>query len=300
MKDQLIKAIACNDNVRIYLCSSTHLVEEARQRFDMWPTSAAALGRVLSCASMMGSMLKSEKEQLTININGGGPIGSIIVDAYSDGHVRGFVSDPHIMLQYNDTGKLAVGTAVGKQGYLSVTKDLHMKENWRGTVELQSGEIAEDFAYYFTVSEQTPSAVSLGVLVNEDSSIQSAGGLIIQMMPGASEEDIVKVENLLATLKPISTLMNENKDLEKLMLSFFDDVRILESIDICFKCHCDKTTMKRALMTIGKEDRLAMIEEDHGCEITCNFCNESYQFSEDELRELEGYIDTYGSKKVVH
>lgn len=296
MKDQLIKALACNEHVRIYLCSTTNLVEEARQRFDMWPTSAAALGRTLSVASMMGSMLKSDKELLTININGGGPIGSIVVDAYANGCVRGFCSDPHIMLQYNDSGKLAVGSAVGKNGYLSVTKDLHMKENWRGTVELVSGEIAEDFAYYFTVSEQTPSAVSLGVLVNDDNSIISAGGLIIQMMPDASEEDIVCVENLLKDLKPISTLMKDCNDLEALCNSLFNDVKILTNQDIAFECGCSKATMKRALMTIAKEDRLAMIEEDHGCEITCNFCNERYQFDEQELRDLESLIDTYGKE----
>ena len=155
MKDYLLKAVACHEHVRVYICSSTNLVEEARQRFDLWPTASATLGRTLSVGSMMGSMLKSDKEQLTIRINGGGPIGTVLVDAYSDGHVRGFVSNPHVHYQYNDTGKLAVGIAVGKEGTLEVIKNLGMKENWSGTVELQSGEIGDDFAYYFTVSEQT-------------------------------------------------------------------------------------------------------------------------------------------------
>lgn len=296
MKDELIKALACNGRVRIYICSSTNLVEEARQRFDLWPTSAAALGRTLSVGSMMGSMLKSDQEQLTIQINGGGSIGTIMVDAYSDGHVRGFVSEPHVMLQYNDTGKLAVGIAVGTDGYLEVTKDFHLKENWKGTVALQSGEIGDDFAYYFTISEQTPSAVSVGVLVNTDNTILSAGGLIIQMMPDATEDDIVKTEQLIRTLKPMSELVNAHDNLTEIVSSLFDDVNILSKQPIEFRCHCDKSSMKRALTTLPKEERLAMIEEDHGCEITCNFCNERYQFSEEELRQLEAFLDAHDKR----
>lgn len=293
MKDTLIKAMACEERVRIYICSSTQLVEEARRRFDLWPTASAALGRTLSVGSMMGSMLKSDKEQLTIKINGGGPIGTVLVDAYSDGHVRGFVSDPHVHYQYNDTGKLAVGIAVGCDGYLEVTKDFHMKENWKGTVALQSGEIGEDFAYYFTASEQTPSAVSVGVLVDTDNSIISAGGLIIQMMPDAQESDILKTEALLKDLKPMSELVRDHESLQDIVTSLYDDVKILEELPIEFRCHCDRAIMKRALTTLRKEDRMAMIEEDHGCEITCNFCNERYQFSEQELLDLEAFLDAH-------
>lgn len=293
MEDQLIKALACEGRVRIYSNATTNMVEEARQRFDMWPTSAAALGRTLSVGSMMGSMLKSEQEQLTITINGGGPIGTIMVDAYSNGNVRGFVSDPHIMLQYNDTGKLAVGMAVGTQGTLSVIKDLHMKENWKGTVNLQSGEIGDDFAYYFTLSEQTPTAVSVGVLVDTDNSVCASGGLIIQMMPDAREEDIIATENVIAQLKPMSQLVREHENLEEIVRSLYDEVEILSNQPIAFHCPCDRATMKRALTTISKAERMAMIEEDHGCEITCNFCNERYQFSEAELRKLEDFIDAH-------
>lgn len=292
MKDYLVKALACEERVRIYMCASTNLVEDARKRFDMWPTSAAALGRTLSVASLMGSMLKSEQEQITININGHGPIGTIMVDAYSDGHVRGFVSDPHIMLQYNN-GHLAVGTAVGTDGYLEVTKDFHMKENWKGTVALQSGEIGEDFAYYFTVSEQTPSAVSVGVLVNPDDSIKAAGALIIQMLPDATEEDILKVEAVLKELKPMSNLIDESESLEITLKEMFNDIKILSTQDIEFKCDCDRAKMKRVLTTLSKEERQKMIEEDHGCEITCNFCGEKYKFDEEELKELERFLDQY-------
>lgn len=296
MKDYLVKALACEQRVRVYICSSTQLVEKARQNFDLWPTSAAALGRTLSIGSIMGSMLKSEKEQLTIRMNGGGPIGTILVDAYQDGHVRGFVSDPHIMLQYNDTGKLAVGTAVGTNGYLEVVKDLHMKENWSGTVALQSGEIGDDFAYYFTASEQTPSAVSVGVLVNTDNSIMAAGGLLIQMLPDATEEDIVKVEGIVSNMKHISTLLQEYDSLEAILESLFDDVNVLSTQDIEFRCHCEKATMKRVLTTLSKEERRQMIEEDHGCEITCNFCGEKYYFTEEELEDLERFLELHEKK----
>ncbi len=293
MQDKLLKAVACEGRVRIYICSSTHLVDEARKRFDLWPTASAALGRTLSIASMMGSMLKDKKEQLTIKINGGGPIGTILVDAYEDGHVRGFVSDPHVHYQYNDTGKLAVGIAVGNQGTLEVIKDFGMRDHWKGTVALQTGEIGEDFARYFTESEQTPSAVSVGVLVDKDHSIISAGGLIIQMMPDVKEEDIQKTEALLEVLKPMSTLVKESDSLRDIVMSLYDDVNILEERDIEFRCHCSEATMKRALTTLPKEERIAMIEEDHGCEITCNFCNERYQFSEQQLRDLESFLAQY-------
>lgn len=293
MRDYLIKALACEGRVRIYICSSTSIVDEARKRFDLWPTASAALGRVLTVGSMMGSMLKSDQEQLTIKINGNGPIGTVMVDAYHDGHVRGFVSEPHVHYQYNDTGKLAVGIAVGKEGCLEVVKDLHMKENWKGVVALQSGEIGDDFAYYFTASEQTPSAVSVGVLVKEDHSIISAGGLIIQMLPDALEEDILKIEQVLAKLEPMSTLVKDKADLESILHSMFDDIQILTTQDIEFKCHCSSSTMKRALSTLPKVERMAMIEEDHGCEITCNFCNERYQFSEQELLDLERFLDNH-------
>ena len=294
MKDYLVKALACEERVRIYMCSSKHLVEDARKRFDLWPTSAAALGRTLSVGSLMGSMLKTNQEQMTITINGHGPIGTIMVDAYSDGHVRGFVGDPHIMLQYNN-GHLAVGTAVGTDGYLEVTKDLHMKENWKGTVALQSGEIGEDFAYYFTVSEQTPSAVSVGVLVDTDDSIKAAGALIIQMMPDALEEDINQVEAVLKKLPPISKLMEESENLEQTLKEMFDDVKILTTQDIEFRCDCDRSKMKRVLTTLSKEERQKMIEEDHGCEITCNFCVQSYHFDEEELKDLERFLDQYAT-----
>lgn len=297
MKDKLIKALARNGKVRVYICSSTQLVEEARKRFDMYPTSLAALGRVFSVASMMGSMLKSDKEKLSIQINGGGPIGSIIVDSYYDGYVRGFVSDPHILLQYNDSNKLAVGVGVGNKGTLEVIKDFHMKENWKGCVELQSGEIGDDFAYYFTVSEQTPSALSVGVLVNPNGSTACSGGLLIQMMPDASEDDVEFIEEIVKNLLHMSNYLQTYESLEKILdVIFKKDIEILSEQPIGFRCTCDATRMKRALTTLPKSERLQMIEEEHGCEITCNFCNEKYHFNEQELIALEEFIDTYAKK----
>lgn len=287
MKDELVKALVCGERVRVIVNSTTNLCEEARKRHDCWPTAAAALGRVLSIGSIMGSMQKNEQEKVTIQINGGGPIGTILVDCFPNGNVRGFVSDPHQFYTYNDTGKLAVGVAVGKEGTLKVIKDLRMKDDFSGTVALQSGEIGDDFAYYFTASEQVPSAVSLGVLVEPDNSVSAAGGMLIQLLPNALEEDIVKIENILKTLKPMSEMIHEGKTPEEIILDTFDDAVILSHQDIHFECHCSKDHMKEALMTLTHEEREKMIEEDHGCEIVCHWCNTRYQFTEDELRELE-------------
>lgn len=286
MKDELVKALICDERVRVIVNSTTHLCEKARQVHDCWPTAAAALGRVLSIGSIMGSMQKNEQEKVTIQINGGGPIGTIMVDCFPSGNVRGFVSDPHQFYTYNDTGKLAVGVAVGNQGTLRVIKDLGMKDDFAGTVQLQSGEIGDDFAYYFTASEQIPSVVSLGVLVEPDNSVSAAGGMLIQLLPNALEDDIVKLEEILKTLKPMSELIHEGKTPEQIILETFDDAKILSHQDICFECPCTKEHLKEALTTLSKDEIQTMIEEDHGCEVVCHWCNTRYQFSEEELREL--------------
>ena len=288
MNDSICKALVCQDHVRLYLIRSTDLVQEARDRFDLYPCACAALGRTLSVGSLMGSMLKDEKEMLTISINGHGPIGSIIVDAYHDGSVRGFCSNPHVDTEFKEAGKLNVGAVVGTQGTLTVTKDLGMQENFSGTVELVSGEIGEDFAFYFTKSEQTPTAVSVGVLVDPTGNVVSAGALILQVLPDATETDISICEHVIEGLKPMSTIIAEYDDvsLEQLAKDLFEDARISESKPVRFDCPCSKERMARALSTLKKEDLQAMIEEDHGAQITCNFCNERYSFSEEELQEI--------------
>lgn len=286
MKDILVKAIACNGKVRIYTCTTTNLVEEARLQHDMWPTSTAALGRVLSVGVMMGSMLKSEKEKLTIQINGGGPLGTIMVDAYSDGNVRGFVGDPHQMLTYNDTGKLAVGLVVGNNGTLKVIKDLSLKNDFTGTVALQTGEIGDDFAYYFTVSEQTPSAVSVGVLVDTDNHVIASGGIIIQMMPDASDDDISVVEKVIQAIKPVSNLVQSGMDAKEIALSLFDDIEIVEQRDCALHCDCGHDRFYAALSTLSNQDLIEMKEEEHGCEVVCQFCNKIYRFDEAALDSI--------------
>ncbi|MDF9824948.1 molecular chaperone Hsp33 [Breznakia sp. PF5-3] len=286
MKDQLLKALACDGHVRIYICNTTGIINYAQKQHDLWPTASAALGRVLSVASMMGGNLKSDKEKLTITINGGGPIGTIMADAYYGGNVRGFVSEPHVHYQYNDTGKLAVGIAVGTDGYLEVKKDFGLKEEFGGQVALQNGEIGDDFAYYFALSEQTPSAVSVGVLVDSDNTIISSGGLLIQMLPDATEEDIEKTEAVIKTLSPMSELIKDNVSLEEIAKSLYDDVKILEVSDIAFTCNCSREKVENAIKLIDKKDLQEMIDEDHGSEVSCQFCKTTYTFSEAELKAI--------------
>ncbi len=286
MKDRLLKALARDGRVRIYICDTTNLVQVAKDKHDLWPTASATLGRVLSVAIMMGANLKSMKEKLSITINGGGPIGTIMADAYADGSVRGFVAEPHVHYQYNDTNKLAVGVAVGKQGYLEVKKGMSLKEDFNGQVALQTGEIGDDFAYYFALSEQTPSVVSLGVLVETDNNIISSGGLLIQMMPDATEEDIVATEEVIKTLRPMSELLQEGKTLEDILNSLYEDVKVLDEIEPVFTCQCSEEKMRAAVSTLSNEDIQDMINEDHGCEIHCQFCGNNYQFSEQNLIDI--------------
>lgn len=297
MKDQLLKAIACDGHVRIYVCNTTGLVNYARKQHDLWPTASAALGRTLSVASMMGGNLKSKQEKITITINGGGPIGTVMADAYYGGNVRGFVGEPHVHYQYNDTGKLAVGIAVGKDGYLEVKKDLGLKEQFSGRVALVDGEIGEDFAYYFVMSEQIPSALSVGVLVDSDNTIISSGGLLIQMLPDASEEDIEKAEDAIKALAPMSDLIKDNVSLEAIALSLFDDTKILEVNDIAFTCDCSKEKVENAIRLIDRKDIQEMISEDHGSEATCQFCGKVYKLSEKELQKILDSKDSYVENK---
>lgn len=281
MKDELVKALVLDGHVRIYIARTTNMVQEARDRFDMGPVATDALGRVLSVASIMGGMLKSDKEMLTISINGHGPIGSITVDAYSNGNVRGFVSNPHVNAKN-------VGEAVGTDGTLTVIKDLNMAENFTGTVELQSGEIGSDFTYYFTLSEQTPSAVSVGVAFDSTGTVEGAGALVLQMMPDATDTDIRIVEHVIEGLKPMSTIIKEygDTDMSQLAHDLFDDAKVLETSDIHYSCPCSKERTRNILMTLSRDELQKMIDEDEGCEVTCNFCNEHYTFTKDELKEI--------------
>ena len=284
MRDYLVRGIVNSKNCRVFACVTTNLLEEARLKHGLWPTASAALGRTMSATLMMGAMNKN-KEKLTVNINGGGPIGTILAVTNSDGKIKAFAANPEVLYQYN-SGKLAVGVAVGNEGTLQVIKDMGLKEPFVGTVPLQTGEIGDDFSYYFVVSEQTPSVVSVGVLVNDTNEILASGGFIIQLLPEATEDDIVYIENKMKDFPSVSSLVHEGKTPEEIIFMLFDDAEILDDQDLFFECDCSKEKMKSALITVGRDEINAMIEEDHGCEMKCHFCNSAYHFSEDELKEL--------------
>lgn len=285
MKDYLVRGIVNSKNCRVFACKTTDLVEEARKHHNLWPTASAALGRMMSASLMMAKMNKNN-EKMTVVINGGGPIGTMMTVTNGDGKIKGFVGNGEVHYTYNDTGKLAVGVAVGNQGTLQVIRNMGLKEPFTGSVPLQTGEIGDDFSYYFAVSEQTPSVVSLGILVNDTNEVLASGGFIIQLFPDATDEDIDYIEAAVKNCPPVSSLINDGKSPEEILKSLFPDVEITETQDLCFECDCSKEKMANALITVGKDELKAMIEEDHGAELCCQFCNTKYQFSEDELKEI--------------
>jgi molecular chaperone Hsp33 len=284
--DTILKALARNGAIRIFVADTTLLVREAAERHQCYPTAAAALGRTMSAGALLAAFLKGEDEKVTIQINGGGPLGTILVDANGKGDIRGFVANPEVHFINPVTGKLDVGRAVGHEGTLRVIRDMSLRTDFTGTVALQTGEIAEDFAYYFTLSEQTPSAVSLGVLVDKDSEVKASGAVMIQMMPAASDADIEAAEKAVASLRPISTMIDEGMTPVTIAKQLFDDTVILEEHPLRFACTCSKERMADALKTLEQDELAEMIDIDHGCEITCHFCNTSYHFTETDLSAL--------------
>lgn len=270
---------------RAILIESTQMVQKAMDTHKLSRIATAALGRTLTAAAMMGSMLKKDDESITTSIRGGGPIGTVLAVAHGDCTVKGYVDHPEIDLPRTGP-KLPVGAAVGKDGRLTVIKDLKMKEPYVGQVDLVSGEIAEDFAMYFTASEQTPSLVSLGVLVN-DEKVEAAGGLIIQMLPGASEAAIQSVEYSAGMFMDISATMKEyhlEGAVTQLLLHL--EPEVLERKQPEYVCDCSRERIERALITLGKDELQDMINTQKGCEVDCHFCNKRYQFSEDDLKML--------------
>lgn len=291
MKDILVRGIDNKHNFRVFACSTTNLSEEARKLHNMWPTATAALSRVMSVGVIMGGgMLKDESEHLNIEIDGGGPIGKILVDARANGTVRGFVGDPEVHYEYNDTRKLAVGIAVGNQGTLKVIKGMSMKNDFAGQVPLVSGEIGDDFAYYFTVSEQTPSAVSVGCLVDTDNSVLAAGGLILQVLPKATDEDITFMEQAIGKLPPVSEMIHNGETPYDIFKRISPDIEVLGEKEVKWECGCSREKMYNALYTLTNKDRTEMIEESNGCEICCQFCNKKYHFSGEELQAMNDDI----------
>lgn len=287
MGDYLIKATGFNGNIRAYAIQSTELVEEARRRHDTWATASAALGRTLTISTMMGVMLKGE-DKLTVKVEGDGPVGPIIVDSNAKGEVRGYITNPHVDFELNSIGKLDVSRAVGTVGTLSVAKDLGLKEMFTGQVPIVSGEIGEDFTYYFANSEQVPSAVGAGVLVNPDHTILAAGGFILQVLPGADDAIITQLEERINSIAPISTLIREGNTPEQILEKLIgeDNINFLDTMPVSFTCQCSKDRIQNAIKSLGNEEIQAMIDEDHGAEANCHFCNETYTFTEDELKAL--------------
>lgn len=288
MKDYLIKATVYEGKIRAYAARTTDTVEEARRRQDTWATASAALGRTLTIAGMMGAMLKGDDSN-TIKIEGGGPIGAIVVDANAKGHVRGYVTNPHVDFDLNEKGKLDVKRAVGTSGKLSVVKDLGLREFFTGEVPIVSGEISEDFTYYFATSEQIPSAVGAGVLVNPDHTILAAGGFIVQVMPGADEEVIEKLEAQIQAFPAISKLIEQGYTPERILERLFDGetITFLDKMPLEYRCSCSKERIANAITGLGNDEIDKMITEDGGATATCHFCNEEYQFTVEELEKLK-------------
>lgn len=285
MSDQLIRATALNGMVRAFAARTTEIVEELRRRHQAAPTAIAALGRAVTAGVMMGSMLKGE-EKLTIQIKGGGPLGQIVVDANARGEVRGYADEPQTDLPLNAVGKLDVAGAVGKDGFLYVIKDLGLKEPYRGSVPIVSGELAEDFTYYFAKSEQTPSATALGVLVDADGSIKAAGGFIIQLLPGLSDDEISAIENQLSSLPPLTAMLEDGLELDEILANVLQMVQVLDRIDIRFRCQCSRERVERTLISLGRDELERLMREDDIVEVKCHFCNEAYRFDKRQLHAV--------------
>jgi len=285
MRDYLIRGIAAGGRVRVFGVQSTGIVAELQHRHDTWPTVTAALGRAVSAGLMMGAMLKGD-EKLTIQIKGDGPIGQIVVDANASGEVRGYVDNPHVDLPLNEAGKLDVASAVGREGTIYVIKDLGLKEPYRGSVPIISGELGEDFTYYFAKSEQTPSAVAVGVLVNPDGTVRASGGFIIQLLPGMTDEEITEIETKLANLRPVTEMLDNGLSIENIVAQIVDDVKILETMDAVFRCQCSDERVERTLISMGKAEIEQLLSEEKLVEVVCHFCNEAYHFDHDRLRRI--------------
>ncbi|MDI9495183.1 MAG: Hsp33 family molecular chaperone HslO [Bacillota bacterium] len=286
--DYMIRAMDKKKTFRLFMVRSTDTVEEARRYHNTTPTASAALGRTLTAGLMMGFMMKNEKDRLTININGGGPIGTIMVVSDNSGHVKGYVGNPNVDLDLKENGKLNVGGAVGTKGKLTVMLDIGLKEPYVGSTDLVTGEIGEDIAYYYYLSEQQNTAVALGVLVDIDYSIKSAGGFMVQTLPFIEEEDLLKLEKALSNLKSVSEYFDNEKDVEEIAKEIFSEfeIEILDKIPVSFRCDCSEERMEQALISLGKEELTKIIEEDEKIETVCHFCNKKYLFEGEKLKNL--------------
>jgi molecular chaperone Hsp33 len=288
MKNYVIRAVAANQSIRAFAAITTDMVEQARQIHEATPVATAALGRTLTAGAMMGVMLKGDKDKISIQIKGEGPLKQLLVAADYKGNVKGYVANPYVELPLREDGKLDVGSAVGKEGKLVVIKDLGLKEPYIGQLELTSGEIAEDITAYFAVSEQQPSAVALGVLVDRDRTVKASGGFIIQPLPGVRDEIITIIEDRLSYMPPITEMIDGNKSPEEVLEMILEDldVEILEKKEVHLNCDCSVDRLEKALMSIGAKDLRELIDEDGQAELTCHFCNTKYHFDKPHLERL--------------
>lgn len=288
MSDYIVRATAADAQIRVFAAYTKDMVEEARRRHETSPVATAALGRLMTAGAMMGSMLKGEKDLLTLRINASGPIQGITVTADSKARVKGYVGNPNVILPANKVGKLDVAGAVGI-GFMDVIKDMGLKEPYVGQTVLQTSEIAEDLTFYFANSEQVPSSVGLGVLMNKDNTVAQAGGFIIQLMPFASEEVIAQLEENLKDITSVTTLLaqgNTPEDLVNILCKNLDPV-INDKLDTGFYCNCDRARVEKALISVGRKELQEMIDDGEEIEMKCHFCNSAYVFT---IEDLKGYL----------
>lgn len=286
--DEIQKFLAYNGKINITCISTTKLVENARKIHDLSPVVTAALGRCLTMGALMGSNLKGEEDVVTLQIKGNGPIGTITVTSDSKLRTRGYVTNPNVDIPLRKDGKLNVGEAVGKDGFLYVIRDIGLKEPYVGMSKLVTGEIAEDFTNYYFISEQKNTAVALGVLINKNG-VKSAGGFIVSAMPDATEDELFILENRMREAKPISQMLDENMSLLEIAKDITGDIniKVLEKEEKpVYECNCSKEKMEKALISIGKEELKKILQEDKKAEIVCNFCNKKYEFSKEELENM--------------
>ena len=287
MKDYIVRATAANAQIRAFACTTKNMVEAARIAHDTSPVVTAALGRLLTAGAMMGSMLKGANDMLTLQVQGSGPVKGLTVTADSKAQVKGYALHPQVMLPPNEKGKLDVGGAVGI-GILNVIKDLGLKEPYTGQTVLQTGEIADDLTYYFATSEQVPSSVGLGVLMEKDNTVKQAGGFIVQLMPFAEEKVIEKLEKNLEKITSVTALLEEGKTPKELLELLLEglSMEILDEVPTAFSCNCSKERVAKAIVSIGEKDIQEMIEDGKEIEVNCHFCNKNYTYSIEELKEM--------------
>lgn len=288
MKDYIVRATAANAQIRAFAVTSRELVEYARSAHDLSPVVTAALGRLMTGGVMMGSMLKGEKDILTLQINGSGPVHGLTVTADSKGNVKGYADNPQAMMPPNSVGKLDVGGVIGL-GVLTVIKDMGLKEPYSSTTELKTGEIADDLTYYFAASEQVPSSVGLGVLMEKNNTVKQAGGFIIQLMPFTQEEVIEKLEQKLDAIPPVTTMLEEGNTPEQILEIILGDMglEITDTMPIQFRCNCSKERVEKVLISLGKKELQSLIEEGKDVELNCHFCNTNYSFTVEELKKIK-------------